>query len=170
MPKYIVEGADRGTGQDRVISVESPDQETARSEAQRQGVVVSVVRLPDEDDDMAALASAMSSKLYRATQPAPTVSYRTPGAANDSSRKYFGLVIAGWTLRVIGALEVLIGLLSVVVNIPFASQTSSPASFWFSISSGMLSTVVWGVIVFALGEIVLIFRDFARKHLHNQSQ
>jgi hypothetical protein len=167
MPRYVVEGADRATGENRALSVDAPDQEEARSEAQRQGVMVSYVRLTEEEDDLTAMASAMSSKLYRVTQPAPTVGYRAPDPTRGDSREYFGLVIAGWTLRVLGGLEILLTLLSLILNAA-ASIHGSGVSFMLSLVEGSVSSLAWGAIFLGLSEVAFILRKYAMNHFQGK--
>jgi hypothetical protein len=173
--RWTVEGADKSTGKDRVLSIEANTSSEAEAKATRMGLLVSGVYEPtvltpaEQLEKMVGnslSASDMAQPPIPPTAPPPAaISYASPGIAR-SAPDYTGLRIGSGVLMVfaviyyVGAIFFLLIALASTVGI--FSQTPGLA-VWSGFSafiSAMVAGMIGGIL-HAISAACVALRDIA---------
>lgn len=149
MAQWIVEAADRDTGQDRRLYVEAPGAAEAHEAARGKGLVVSAVYPADQAGPWVAKSPESLLEYDRGASsrgdgPAARALTRAAWAANAIGWAYYGLaVLAG-------------------VSAAYGMATARGGVNAFSVpavGSAMLGTALWGVGLHAGAALLLVVRD-----------
>lgn len=178
MPHWNVEGADAGTGHDRVVTVEAQTQKDAEQAARKMGMVVSAVHRAVTRTPAEALDEMVGSVINTPFQPqadvdtavseAPqVVQYRSPGAVAGPAPTYTGLKLGASILSVFAILYYVLAVLAVVLSlIPASNPQGVPTNvMWWSVAGGIVAGVTLGMIgafLHTASAACLALRDIAR--------
>lgn len=112
MPIWTVEGADRDSGAERVLSIDAPTEELARKEAAEKGILVSEVHRSTTDGS----GPAKSNIIYQTASAGHPMAPVAPqyDAILTGSRL---LRLIGWIYAVLGGLALILGGYAVVYAI-----------------------------------------------------
>jgi hypothetical protein len=149
MAQWIVEAADRETGEDRRLYVEAPGAAEAREAARAKGLVVS------------AVYPAEAGRGSDATPPEAMLEYARGGSGRGEGQAARALTRAAWAAQAIGwayyALAILAG-----ASAAYGMATARGGVNAFSVpavGSAMLGTALWGVGLHATAALLLVVRD-----------
>ncbi|HEY1629619.1 MAG TPA: hypothetical protein VGF52_07150 [Tepidisphaeraceae bacterium] len=169
--QWIVEGADKSSGEDRVISVDALDKAQAEQVAARQGILVSEVRPPTFStpaEKLAAMsADAGDSQILSTTTLAGAVNYRSPAVAAVviAAPEYAGLKIGSTILMIVAMLYYILTAFILFALIITAVRASSMPIFYLPVVPGIFAAMVtfaMGGVLHAASAACLAIRDMAR--------
>lgn len=158
MPQWRVEGADRETGEDRVIVVDGPTREDAQRQAGRAGVMV----------------SAIKAYTFENQNPPPALAYAPPARDNRPPKivpSYTAIYTlasilsgVGWVMTGLGVLLLAIGAMASMntragdIDVMPMVTTFGPA----------IACAVWGIVLLAIASLMRAIRDMAINSFHTR--
>jgi hypothetical protein len=167
--EWIVEGADKASGEDRVISVDALSKVQAERVAAQQGLLISDIRPPAVPTPAEKLAmvppGSGDSQILSTTTLAGAVNYQSPLTPALAAPEYAGLKI-GSTILIIGAvLYYILAALILVGSIVSALQTSIAPIQIMQTGTGIvaaLTAFMFGGLLHAASAACVALRDIAR--------
>ncbi len=98
--KYLIEGADKETGDDRKIIISAESAAEAENKANAMGILVSNVQARESDSEQPIALGYASLKVPQRATPASS----PPGVPEYLVRKPIKLFVAGWVLIIVALL------------------------------------------------------------------
>jgi hypothetical protein len=98
--KYLVEGADKATGDDRTIIISADSPADAQNKVNAMGILVSNLQARESEPEQPIALGYASPKAPQRATPAPSL----PGVPEYFGRKPIKLFVTGWVLIVVALL------------------------------------------------------------------